>query len=86
MRTEVHTVPPSITVEELVEDHVYRHHFKMFPVTEDGNLVGCVTTRRVKDLPREQWSEHTVGELVEPCIERQTAFRRRVMPWKTKER
>ncbi len=69
MRTDVHSVPSSISVEELVEDHVYRHHFKMFPVTEDGNLVGCVTTRKVKEIPREQWSRHTVGQVAEPCSE-----------------
>jgi Zn-dependent protease len=69
MRADVQTVSPSISVEELVEDHVYRHHFKMFPVTENGHLVGCVTTRRVKQLPRGQWSQHNVGELAEPCSE-----------------
>ena len=67
MRTEVHTVPPSISIEELVENHVYRHHFKMFPVTENGRILGCVTTQMIKDVPREQWSQHTVGELMEPC-------------------
>jgi len=67
MRSEAQTVPASISVEELVEDYVYRHHFKMFPITENGNLVGCITTRRVKELPRGEWSQHTVGELAEPC-------------------
>jgi len=69
MRSEAQTVPASATVEELVEDYVYRHHFKMFPVADDGNLVGCITTRQAKELPREEWSQHTVGELAEPCSE-----------------
>ena len=69
MRTELHTVPPSISIEDLVENHVYRHHFKMFPVTENGRIVGCVTTQMVKDVPREEWPQHTVGELMEPCTE-----------------
>jgi len=69
MRSEVQTVPASISVEELVQDHVYRHHFKMFPVTEEGNLVGCITTRKIKELPREEWPQRTVGELADPCSE-----------------
>ena len=67
MRTDVHTVPPSISIEELVDDHIYREHLKMFPVTENGRLLGCVTTRQVKDIPREEWSQRTVGEVVQPC-------------------
>jgi len=67
MRTDVHTVPASTSVKELVEDHIYRHHFKMFPVTENGRLVGCITTRRVRELPSQQWSDHNVGQLAEPC-------------------
>jgi Zn-dependent protease/predicted transcriptional regulator len=69
MRTDVHSVPASISVEDLVENHVYRHHFKMFPVTDNGSLVGCVTTRMVKELPREEWPARTVRELAEPCSE-----------------
>ncbi len=67
MRTEVHTVPPSISIEDLVEDHIYRHHFKMFPVVENGTILGCVSTQMVKDVPREEWARHTVGEVMEPC-------------------
>jgi Zn-dependent protease/predicted transcriptional regulator len=67
MRTEVQTVPASISVQELVEDYIYRHHFKMFPVTDNGNLLGCITTRTVREVPRGQWARRTVGELAEPC-------------------
>ncbi len=62
MRTELHTVPPSMSLEELVEDHVYRHHFKMFPVVENDRLIGCVTTGGVKEVPREQWPRRTVDD------------------------
>jgi len=67
MRTDVQTVSPSISIEELVDNHIYRHHFKMFPVTENGHLLGCITTRRIKEVPREEWSTRTVGELAQEC-------------------
>lgn len=72
MTTDVRTVPPDITVRELVEDHVYRWHFKMFPVTEDGRLVGCVTTRRIREIPHEEWDHRMVGEIMEPCSNENT--------------
>jgi Zn-dependent protease/predicted transcriptional regulator len=61
------TVPPSLTVEELVEDYIYRYHYKMFPVVDSGKLVGCVSTKEVKELPHEEWSQKRVGDLAEDC-------------------
>jgi len=57
------TAPGSITVEQLVEDYIYKYHFKMFPVVEDERLVGFITTRQVKEVPREQWNRVTIGEI-----------------------
>jgi Zn-dependent protease len=61
------TVPATISVEQLVEDFVYTHHFKMFPVVDHGKLLGCVSTREVKRIPRSEWTQYTVGNLVQPC-------------------
>jgi Zn-dependent protease/predicted transcriptional regulator len=61
------TVPPSITVEQLVESYIYKHHYKMFPVMDGDNLMGCVTIQQVKEIPRAQWKERTVGELGKSC-------------------
>lgn len=66
------TVAPSISVRELVEDYIYKHHFKMFPVVENGKLIGCITTRQVKEISREEWSAHTVGELAGKCSSENT--------------
>lgn len=60
-------VPRHLSVEELVSDYVYRHHYKLYPVVDDGRLVGCVTTRRVKELPREEWGRTSVGVLADEC-------------------
>ncbi|HSL83891.1 MAG TPA: CBS domain-containing protein, partial [Thermoanaerobaculia bacterium] len=48
-------------------DYVYRHHFKLYPVVDGDRLLGCVTTRQVKELPREEWETTTVGALAEGC-------------------
>ena len=61
------TVPPALSVAELVENYVLHYHFKMFPVLEDGRIVGCVTTRDIKAIPREKWGVVRVGDIAEHC-------------------
>jgi Zn-dependent protease len=72
MQSEPHSVERHISVGDLVEDHIYRFHHKMFPVTDQGRLVGCVSTQDVKQLPREEWERHTVGEVSRRCGEENT--------------
>lgn len=68
MKKDPVTVPPSTTVEALVEDFIYRHQFKLFPVVEEKNrLRGCVTMKQVKDIPREEWQSKTAGEITIGC-------------------
>jgi Zn-dependent protease len=72
MHRDVVTVPPSTTVQEFVDDYVFRHHYKMFPVADNSDLLGCMTTARLKDIPRQEWPRHTVAEMAEPCGEENT--------------
>lgn len=72
MKSEPVTVPSSISVQELVEDYFYQHHYKMFPVLDDGQLKGCVSTKDVKEMPKAQWRQHSVGQVMKPCGEDNT--------------
>jgi Zn-dependent protease/CBS domain-containing protein len=72
MNSDPVTVPPSATIDELVEDYIYRYHFKFFPVVNNGRLIGCVTTRQVKEIPREQWRQKTVEAVAVECSEDNT--------------
>lgn len=67
MNSEPITVPPSLSIRDFVEEYIYKYHFKMFPVQEDGRLVGCITTRNVKEAPQEEWGRRTVGEIARDC-------------------
>lgn len=57
------TVPPALSISQLVNDYVYRYHYKMFPVVSAGTPVGCVTLNQVKEFPAPEWDRHTVGEI-----------------------
>lgn len=66
------TVPPSATIENLVEDYVYKYHFKMFPVADNGRLSGCITTKEIKNIPRHEWNSKTVADVVKTCAANNT--------------
>lgn len=67
MQPGVVSVDPSLSVEELVENYIYRLHHKMFPVTDNGRLLGCVTTRDVQSTPRNEWPTTTVAQISAGC-------------------
>lgn len=72
MKSDPVTVPPSLSVEDLVEDYIYKHHYKMYPVVDEGKLTGCVTINQVKNIPREERDQHKVKELAQSCSEENT--------------
>lgn len=67
MKTDPVTVPADATLEDLVENYVYRHHFKLYPVVRNGDLVGCITTRQVREVPKDEWAARTAGDLAVSC-------------------
>jgi Zn-dependent protease/CBS domain-containing protein len=67
MKTDPVTVSPSTSIRDLVENYIYQYHYKLFPVVEGGRLVGCITTREVKNVPRDQWEVKTVNEVATGC-------------------
>jgi CBS domain-containing protein len=73
MNTQPITVPPDTSVRDLVEDYIYRFHHRMYPVVDPSQqLLGCVSTEQVKAVPRDEWGEHRVGEILQPCSVRNT--------------
>jgi Zn-dependent protease/predicted transcriptional regulator len=72
MKSDLVTIGPSITLDRLMDDYIFKYHYKMFPVVEDGRLSGVVTINRLKEIPREEWASHTVKELAGTCTEGNT--------------
>jgi Zn-dependent protease/predicted transcriptional regulator len=72
MNREPVTVPAGISLQELVQDYFYVHHFQMFPVVRDSKIVGCISTREIKQVPKSEWDRHSVQELLVPCGEQNT--------------
>ena len=67
MRSDPIAVSPSISVKDLVEDYIYRHHHKLYPVMDSGRLAGCVSVDQVRKLPREEWESRLVSDVAAEC-------------------
>jgi Zn-dependent protease/CBS domain-containing protein len=61
------SVTPATSVRELVDHYIYQYHHKFFPVVEAGRVVGCVTLDQVKEIPSDDWTRRTVGDIARPC-------------------
>jgi Zn-dependent protease/predicted transcriptional regulator len=73
MKTDPVTVTPDMTLDKLVEDYVYVFHHKMYPVISDSERIeGCVTTRQIKEVPREEWNQKQVRDVQVQCSEENT--------------
>ncbi len=60
------TVSPEVSLERLVEDYVYALHYDLFPVVVAGRLIGLVSTRLIRQVPRAEWASTTVGDVLLP--------------------
>jgi Zn-dependent protease/CBS domain-containing protein len=56
------TVSPQVTLQEFVEDYVFRGRHHSYPVVEAGRPLGLITLERVRQVPREEWSSRRVAD------------------------
>jgi Zn-dependent protease len=65
-------VPRSITLNEFIHDYVYKYQHQLYPVISFGRLSGCVTVAAAAAVPREEWSQQTVGSVAMGCDQETT--------------
>jgi len=66
MTTDVVTIAPEATVQQAVDDYFLRLNYAAFPVADGHYLRGILTLAHVRQVPREQWADTRVGDVVEP--------------------
>jgi len=67
MTREVRTVPPYMTVQQLVWHYFLVHRHGGYPVVKDGQILGIITMQCVRSIPKERREITTVGEAMIPC-------------------
>ncbi len=69
MVREVVQVPPDLPVSQLVHDYILRFGYRGFPVAAEGRILGVVSLNQVRQIPREQYEQVAVQEVMEPLGE-----------------
>lgn len=59
------TVSPELKLSPFVEDYLYRHHHKLYPVMEDGVLQGVVGPAEVRQVDRNEWNAVAVDRVMQ---------------------
>jgi len=66
MTGKVVTVDRNVSVQELVDNYFYKYKFAVFPVIQNGSIIGIVSAAKVKQLETGAWSQTTVGSITTP--------------------
>ncbi len=68
MRLHPVSVTPDLNIADLVENYLYRHHYRLYPVVdEEGTLLGCVGAQAVREVPRDKWPWRQVRHIMQEC-------------------
>ncbi|HEY5576541.1 MAG TPA: site-2 protease family protein [Clostridiaceae bacterium] len=70
MTGKVVTVDRSVSVQELVDNYFYKYKFAVFPVSQDGRIIGIVSAASVKNLETGARSQTTVGSITTPLSDK----------------
>ena len=61
------TVPPNITVRELVQGYIFTGGHHVFMVADEGRLVGILTLDNIKSVSQPRWEATQVKEIMTPA-------------------
>jgi Zn-dependent protease len=65
MIRDVITVEPHLTVEDVVSRFFVRFGYDSFPVVQDGQFIGIVSTHDVQQLPRSLWPTRVIADIMQ---------------------
>ena len=66
MTPEVVVLEAGTPLDEAVDNYFLRFGYGGFPVVHNGRLVGMLSLKELKAIPRSQWGTLTVGEVMAP--------------------
>ena len=59
MTSDPVSAPPDISVQEFVDEYLYKYHYDLFPVVRGDQLIGAVGMKELRDIPNEEWKTKT---------------------------
>jgi CBS domain-containing protein len=67
MRNDAPVAPPDLPVGALVYDFIMKTGESAFPVVEGDRIVGMVSLKDVRKIPRDAWDTTTVSQIMTPA-------------------
>jgi len=58
--------PPNHSIQQTVDEYLLHTGQRVVPVVQDDLLIGIVTLRDIRQIPREQWPVVTLGQIMTP--------------------
>lgn len=62
-------VSPSTSLTDFLERYAYRRPHRVYPVADDGKLLGLIRVQAVKHVPEAERASKTVGDVMSECAE-----------------
>lgn len=59
-------IPPDVTLQQLVDDHLLSRGRRSFVVEEGDQVLGLLTIHHIKDIPRPEWPVTSVAQVFIP--------------------
>ena len=66
MSRDCQVLPPDISIERLVNEHILTSGRRCFPVVSQGRALGLITLHNVKAVPRDLWATKQVRDAMTP--------------------
>jgi Zn-dependent protease len=66
------TIPPDLNLKTFVEDCLYRHHHKLYPVADKTGLLGIIEMKDVKKVPSPDWEDTSVFQVMQSLTKENT--------------
>ncbi len=70
MRKDVVLVTGDISIQDLVDEYVFKHHLDCYPVVDGRELVGLVAVEDIKGMPRRVWASTPVASVMRTDLDK----------------
>lgn len=66
MTYRVESVEPSSTLDSLLKEHFLKTYSDAYPVADESGVLGVISVREIRSIPRTDWNQVTVGAVMRP--------------------
>jgi len=66
MVKDIINISPNITIDTAVDEYFLKYGYGGFPIMDDGKILGIVTLKEIKNIPKERWKYTTISSVLIP--------------------